>query len=1277
MFSKRKIHVLAVLIFSLCCAAAAAACSDSGKKEIKMDAPASLTAEYNTVFTLPFVFAEYGGAEYMAQVSLKDAQGQNVPLYDGSFFVDKTDNYTAAYFVEIEGIRAEKQTTIEITGGDAPDALRLEGQLRFWAEPGEFDFSSLTYSLINASGQASDKTGAGFSVSDKNGGSVALSDQKATLDLGVYYVTVAKDGAVIYGAFTIFVSHINTDPIGEYIYADFGALLWGQGWPGTKDVNEMSLFSTDFPLQTDDFGKNTIAKYWTVRKAVLNIMFTSNGFADFAGGGRVTMTATVPDAGRSYKCVWYAPDGSPGVQIADFSELPGYAARSFSFDIPAGGTLEGGRIEIIQPDGNYNWYLNRVTVEARGTVEGELLKIASPGTPVDLAALDLTYTSFLGQPATGTKTFHVYDGATGVRAASNVTSFTPGASIYRVVALLNGQPYKNDISLNTYPKFDLTDSYVYASFASADDLLDINMFALDFEGTVDDRWASGGATEHSGVFGILKPVEAGFKWSYTFLTDGHADFSRGGTVKFRDRNMDDQLSVWGRDNFPFKVKVTAADGTVWLDADGVGRPYSTDEFTFYVPAGGTLVGAKIEFTDIDRSHPHILVDVVISQNLFLSGGTRQTVAMGEQTLSAFTAGMSLKDLSADTGVSGEVEYLVLNGSKIMPVTDGKFLALRGETYTIRGYLDGKVLQGHTKAVCNAFVLVTERNTAVTFSEILSGLNTALPVTVKSVKTSAGTPVDTTGNQFITARSEDTVYFVTIETSGYDFTAYVIAQAKKTDSDGNYEYAVFDSTADLAGTYLFGMDFKHAGLLDAKGTLAEVEKATGSIAYPFIGISKPASAGAEWAYTFLTDGHADFTHGGIVSFRVQLGQYVDSISITVKATLADGTVALNKTQNNNNYAEPNLFSFEIPVGGTLVGARVEVSHSGTPRRFAFGDVRINEGPAYLVGAGASVEVTAGEELTLAEIIERARFVNFNGGAMTGTVTAKVFAGSNEVDTTGGSFTPTNIPYTVVFYLNGKEVNGTVTLVGVASIRPNGASAFVVPSGTVTFANVASWLSWTETPDSFTVKSVKNAATDASVSTTNDQFTAADGTAYRVTVTVNGLFDYEIFVVCQAKTTDSDGNYEYAVFDSTSDVAGIYLFGTDFEHGGLQNGHSDTTGSVSYPFIGIVKPDSAGAEWSYTFLTDGYADFTDGGIVSFRVQLGQFVGGGVSITVKVTLADGTVVLNKTQNNNNYSEPNLFSFEIPADGTLVGARIEVSHGGPARRFIFGDVRIAEGLE
>ena len=96
-----------------------AACSNSEDtlELAEFPVPESVTAQYQTVFTLPVVTAkDTEGNEYIATAEVSDASGNKIVLDGYSFFVDSTEDYTAVYRVRAGGKRAEKSMKIVVEG---------------------------------------------------------------------------------------------------------------------------------------------------------------------------------------------------------------------------------------------------------------------------------------------------------------------------------------------------------------------------------------------------------------------------------------------------------------------------------------------------------------------------------------------------------------------------------------------------------------------------------------------------------------------------------------------------------------------------------------------------------------------------------------------------------------------------------------------------------------------------------------------------------------------------------------------------------------------------------------------------------------------------------------------------------------------------------------------------------------------------------------------------------------------------------------------------------
>ena len=683
---KKTMFFVIVCALVTAVAAFAAACGGEKATLATFDVPESMTVEHMTMCKLPVVAAvDSAGREYVADVSVSDADGMTVSVLNYSFFVEKESPYMAEYSVTVEGERTARTMRIDVTPSQAA-FIRLTGKLQYWLEPGAFDVAALDYTVIDADG--AEVTGAviEYAVTDAAGQTVDLSDGKATLAEGTYEVRVTADGEAAVNSIALFVTEKKTDADGRYVYADFA------------DEIVRNLFSTDYTPIYGSVG-NGIAwtgmmRSWSETAPSWRIVFLSDGFADFTHGGRVQFDSVMMLDNTGYQVYYYPADGSERQLIGDFPNLGWYQNNTLSFDIAAGGSLEGAYLEFVKTEEGAVWghAVGNFLISTGYQAEGELQAAVTDGSTVDLDELAVTISDFTGNPADGTRTYAVVraDGSPVTPDSANAFLAEAG-NVYTVTVSVGGVAAIPSIQIGcTEERYDEAGRLVYADFGdTADgvpDELDAYQILPDYSNSVmyyELGW-------EGAKYGLTKYYTAGLStWSYTFLSDGYADFTNGGVVSF-DAVIAAATGAYTAYYYPADggERITVASFEELGDQE-------VKNLSFTIPAGGTLVGGRLEFVSEKSDETFVFGNITIDTRLKLAADT-QFVGPGD------SVDLDTIDI-AITNASGE------------PVTGTK-------QYTVQTF-------GGTDVTLGGSTFTPENDTGYTVTVSVNGIETAEPVVV--------------------------------------------------------------------------------------------------------------------------------------------------------------------------------------------------------------------------------------------------------------------------------------------------------------------------------------------------------------------------------------------------------------------------------------------------------------------------------------------------------------------------------------------------------------------
>ena len=486
--------------------------------------------------------------------------------------------------------------------------LVLTADTQFIGSGDSVDLDDLDISINNAAGdpvvgtkQYTVKTFAGTDVT-LDGSTFAPEN-----DTG-YTVTVSVNGETAAGTATIVCRDERTDSEGRILYADFG---------NTADVNpdtlDSYLFDISYTGNTMYYAigwqgsKYGLCKFWDVQTTTWSYTFLSDGYADFTNGGTVTFDTTEVGNGGAYSVYWYPADGER-VTVAELTGVASDVVNTLSFTVPAGGTLVGGRLEFVAAKVDDTFTFGNVVIDTRLVLTADTQFVGS-GDSVDLDDLDISINNAAGDPVVGTKQYTVKTFA-GTDVTLDGSTFAPENDTgYTVTVSVNGETAAGTATIVCRDeRTDGEGRIIYADFGNtADgtpDTLDSYLFAPSY--TSDVMYYAIGW--QGAKYGLCKFYTVGLStWSYTFLSDGYADFTNGGTVSF-DAVIAAATGAYTAYYYPADggERITVAS----FDALG---DQEVKNLSFTIPAGGTLVGGRLEFV-ATTADSFVFGNVVIAEN---------------------------------------------------------------------------------------------------------------------------------------------------------------------------------------------------------------------------------------------------------------------------------------------------------------------------------------------------------------------------------------------------------------------------------------------------------------------------------------------------------------------------------------------------------------------------------------------------------------------------------------------------------------------------------------
>lgn len=616
--------------------------------------PEKIQAEYLSMCTLPAVSAvDENGAEYAASVSVKNAAGENVVLSGRSFFVEQESDYTATYIVKNEKIYAKKTIAVEVVPYSGA-TVRVAGETNVITEPGEFDISTLNVTFEDLAGETISPAEVNYNLLDSDGNTVVLNGFVANLPIGKYNLEFIIDGQKTFNSAVIYSMPNKTNGEGLYVYSDFSHPVY------------FDMFGLSY---ANISSGGMIEKSWEEEVENWSATFLTDGWADFTYGGKVYLDSVLMNIGYGYE-IWYRmPDGEKQI-LGDYATSGWYETKTVSFEIPAGGTLVGSSIEFVLKDKtafNLGHNFTNVRVEtylpSAETNEKKSI-VVSPG-EFDVNAYDYEFV-FNGD------NFEIDGYSIKLTKADNsAVLLTDGKAnltegIYRLHFMKDGTAVCHPLPVCVLPpkQTDASGKYNYLDF-TADWQFDMIMASTPNVASAGDK------------YGFIKHWEATINsWTYSFITDGWADFTNGGKVYFDTTLLNT--------NPGYEVWLTVADGTRTQLGEYTDNGYYVRRtFSFEIPAGGTITGTKIEIVLKNglTGYGFGFDNVLIEENrpfAVVDGKISTVVEPGIIDIDELKTQLAFVDENGNIAnlTDYEVKFTDYDGN-IVPVTDGKATVAEG------------------------------------------------------------------------------------------------------------------------------------------------------------------------------------------------------------------------------------------------------------------------------------------------------------------------------------------------------------------------------------------------------------------------------------------------------------------------------------------------------------------------------------------------------------------------------------------------------------------------
>lgn len=575
----KKILAIVTAALTACFSAALTGCSDD--VNVTFNVAESYSAEQGTIFSFPAVSAEADGQNYAVEIAVEDASGAAVQLYNNSFFVESAEDYTATF----SAFGKNTERTISVTASDKPELwVQCSGNIPVQSgRPYRFDTdkikvtenTEITFALTSSDGSpvVSEQTENGIEFTPQAG-------KKYTLE-----ITAEKGSAQVSESITFSGVDRSDNVIATFEEEeDFGYVVSDETFPvdislsqnyahsGSYSVRMNNLSGGNFPrmkvrpggnINVDPDTTYTVAFWFYLENPDNEPVGLNVATVDGNRYPDLYVTGTVPTGKWTY-----AEYDVKGSQVYDFG------IYMFNWDAASDSGLA--------PSSSISLYIDDIYLHPQ--IEGKSVYWVKQETGAffDLAA-DLE-----GQLSLGGHTV-VNNGE------YRVTRDTGNGE--EEVTLTDGKiPCAEEAVWRIYPQ-DITGEIAYVVRVKAG-LSDEEVPYADC--TIEEdaqQFDLGGAFVYREGLGLFRSWDVGLNpFTLTFLAETEFDLANGGRVLF-DMNND----ATGQP-YTVTVTVTLADGTEMrvFDIDGMGNTFDLDmkQKTLYfdLPAGGTLVGAKLSFT---------------------------------------------------------------------------------------------------------------------------------------------------------------------------------------------------------------------------------------------------------------------------------------------------------------------------------------------------------------------------------------------------------------------------------------------------------------------------------------------------------------------------------------------------------------------------------------------------------------------------------------------------------------------------------------------------------
>lgn len=552
-----------------------------GKDVKPLDIPQTVWAEESTEETKVYkaVLTGIPETQYLTKIT-----GKAYYAVDGvKTYASNPQTRSVAYVASAalaDGNEDEALVNIVNKAVSEIESAKLNGKDSLVFATGAVDLSDFDTTLFAANGQDVTLEGLKYALYAGN-----EKVDTANVAAGEYRLNVLFGETVVAGVPAFVLPEKSYTEGGYYRYSDFSVL----------NSVYFDMIETNFPKKGGD--EKGLLREWEegVSYDVLTYTFLTDGWADFTYGGRVRFDTLLWGEHVGYE-IWVTPKGGERVKIAEYADPLWEEVNVAEFTVAPGGTLEGTLIEIKRTDGyglSGSFSFNHVVIEeyaAQAKVNGKQSVTMLPGEfnvndyefnlpNADAADCELSLTKFDGTPVELTDGKAVLD-----------------AGAYQLHFGLEGKEICNPFLVYVSEKQEENGKIVY------DKKLGYDLYRFDYEINFNDPVENREGIEK--VWNKNNPY-----WELTFLTDGWADFTNGGTVTF--------LSQIRADNENYDVWFITADGKSTHIGDTVNsNMWIWAEISFDVEPGGTLEGARLLFKSQrrDMTLSHLFREVLVEPN---------------------------------------------------------------------------------------------------------------------------------------------------------------------------------------------------------------------------------------------------------------------------------------------------------------------------------------------------------------------------------------------------------------------------------------------------------------------------------------------------------------------------------------------------------------------------------------------------------------------------------------------------------------------------------------